>query len=98
VRARTADTEEQQRFLRDNPAKYLEYRKQIENELNQRFKFIIKGSAEATAAREQAERDMRRKLRGDARLCDKIIPKNFNPGASAGPDRIARPRAGWMLG
>jgi len=41
---------------------------------------------------------MRRKLRGDARLCDKIIPKNFNPGASAGPDRIARPRAGWMLG
>lgn len=39
-----ADTEEQLRYLEQNPQKYLEYRKQIENELNQRFKFIIKGS------------------------------------------------------
>lgn len=38
------DSEEQLRFLEKNPDKYLEYRKQIENELNKRFKFIIKGS------------------------------------------------------
>jgi cation diffusion facilitator CzcD-associated flavoprotein CzcO len=35
-------TDEQKRYLEENPDKYLEYRKQMENELNQRFKFIIK--------------------------------------------------------
>lgn len=38
------DSQEQLRYLEENPEKYLEYRKQIENELNMRFKFIIKGS------------------------------------------------------
>lgn len=52
----------------------------IENELNQRFKFIIKGSDEARAAREFSYGEMERKLRSDPRLVDKIIPKNFNPG------------------
>lgn len=74
------DTPEQHRFLAENPKKYLEYRKQIENELNQRFKFIIKGSEEANKAREFSYEQMVRKLKGDPRLCEKIIPKNFNPG------------------
>ncbi|KAE9967521.1 hypothetical protein BLS_006332 [Venturia inaequalis] len=73
-------TPEQIQHLKDNPNKYLEYRKQIENELNQRFKFIIRGSAEAAAARDYALQEMKNKLNHDARLCDKIIPKNFNPG------------------
>lgn len=73
-------TEEQKKFLEENPEKYLEYRKQIENELNQRFKFIIKGSPEAQAAREAAEAQMRRVLKNDERLCDAMIPKTFNPG------------------
>lgn len=74
------DTPEQREYLEKNPHKYHEYRKQIENELNQRFKFIIKGSEEAKLAREFSYDEMRRKLKYDERLCDKIIPKNFNPG------------------
>lgn len=67
-------------FLSKNPKQYMKYRKQIENELNQRFKFIIKGSQEAKAGRDFAMDQMKRKLKNDARLCEKIIPKNFNPG------------------
>lgn len=73
-------TPEQQKYLQENPKKYMEYRKQIENELNQRFKFIIKGSQEATDAREFSYKQMEGHLQGDPRLVDKIIPKNFNPG------------------
>lgn len=73
-------TDEQKRYLEDNPKKYLEYRKQIENELNQRFKFIIKGSAESHAARNAAEAQMRSALKDDKRLCDALIPTDFNPG------------------
>ncbi|KAL1656118.1 hypothetical protein SLS61_001190 [Didymella pomorum] len=73
-------SEEQLQFLRDNPKKYLEYRKQIENELNQRFKFIMKGSEAARTARDYADKEMRTKLNNDPRLVDKMIPKNFNPG------------------
>lgn len=73
-------SEEQLKFLEDNPKAYMEYRKQVENELNQRFKFIIKGSQEAAEARAFSYDQMARKLNGDERLCDKIIPKNFNPG------------------
>lgn len=75
-----ADSEQQLDYLKKNPTKYLEYRKQIENELNQRFKFIIKGSDEARAARDYASNEMRTKLNNNPRLIDKIIPKDFNPG------------------
>jgi len=74
------DTPEQLQYLQENPKKYMEYRKQIENELNQRFKFIIRGSPEAKAARDFAYKEMCRKLANDSRLIDKIVPKNFNPG------------------
>lgn len=73
-------TEDQLKYLADNPKKYLEYRKQIENELNQRFKFIIKGSEEAIQARDFSYQQMEKHLQNDPRLCDKIIPKTFNPG------------------
>lgn len=73
-------TPEQRKYLEQNPKEYLKYRKQVENELNQRFKFIIKGSEEARVAREFSYDQMARKLNHDERLCDKIIPKNFNPG------------------
>ncbi|TKA75146.1 hypothetical protein B0A55_03991 [Friedmanniomyces simplex] len=73
-------TPEQMEYLQNNPKKYLEYRKQIENELNQRFKFILKGSQEAKDAREFSYKQMARHLKNDPRLIDKIIPKNFNPG------------------
>ncbi|PVH93371.1 FAD/NAD(P)-binding domain-containing protein [Periconia macrospinosa] len=73
-------SKEQLEYLEQNPKKYLEYRKQIEDEMNQRFKFIIKGSEEARKARQLAFDDMQQKLNSDPRLADKIIPKNFNPG------------------
>ncbi|KAJ9645779.1 hypothetical protein H2199_002819 [Coniosporium tulheliwenetii] len=75
-----ADSKEQLDYLSANPKKYLEYRKQVENELNQRFKFIIKGSPESRTARAFSIDQMSRKLNHDPRLVDKIIPKNFNPG------------------
>ena len=78
--ANFAYTSEQIDFLRANPKKYLEYRKVIEDELNQRFKFIIKGSDEAKQARDFSYEQMERLLKSDPRLVDKIIPKNFNPG------------------
>lgn len=78
--ANFAYSDEQIQFLKDNPKKYMEYRKQIENELNQRFKFIIKGSQEANDARDFSFKQMANKLKNDPRLCEKIIPKNFNPG------------------
>ena len=68
-------TDEQLKYLEQHPQKYMEYRKQIENELNQRFKFILKGSQEAKAAREFSYEQMARHLKGDPRLIDKIIPK-----------------------
>ena len=36
----------------ENPTDYLHYCKEIENELNQRFKFILNGTAEAAEAKE----------------------------------------------
>lgn len=75
-----AYTPEQIEYLKQNPKKYLEYRKQVENELNQRFKFILKGSQEAKDAREFSYNQMAKHLKGDRRLIDKIIPKDFNPG------------------
>ncbi|KAI4713820.1 hypothetical protein J4E89_001268 [Alternaria sp. Ai002NY15] len=80
IQQKVQHLEEQLRYLEENPKKYLEYRKQIENELNQRFKFIIKGSEEARLAREYADTEMRNKLNHDSRLIEKMIPKNFNPG------------------
>lgn len=78
--ANFAYSKEQLEYLEKHPKKYLEYRKQVENELNQRFKFIIKGSEEATQARELSLKDMSRKLNNNHRLIEKVIPKNFNPG------------------
>lgn len=86
-----AYTPEQRQYLEDNPRKYLEYRKQVENELNQRFKFIIKGSDAPTQARQLSYEQMVRKLNGDLRLCNKIIPTNFNPGC-----RHPTPASGYL--
>jgi hypothetical protein len=74
------DTPEQLKYLEENPKKYLEYRKQIENELNQRFRFIFRGSKEAGDAREFSMSQMRKKLAEKPELADTIIPKDFNPG------------------
>lgn len=74
------DTEAQKEEFRQNPKKLLQYCKGIENELNQRFKFILKGTPEAAAAKEYATQEMSTKLAGNQELIDAIIPKNFGVG------------------
>lgn len=45
-----ADSEKQKQEFREDPDLYLQYRKNIEYELNSRFKFIIKGSKDQSNA------------------------------------------------
>jgi cation diffusion facilitator CzcD-associated flavoprotein CzcO len=46
-----ADTQERRRQFEQEPLVYLDYCKQIESELNQRFKFILSGTPEAAQAK-----------------------------------------------
>ncbi|KAJ7677213.1 FAD/NAD-P-binding domain-containing protein [Mycena rosella] len=71
--------QQKQRFMSD-PKHALKYRKMIESELNERFKFLIQGTPEQKAALEFGNRDMRRRLGGDERLIDAIVPKDFAVG------------------
>ncbi|KAM0266699.1 hypothetical protein ACHAPA_006621 [Fusarium lateritium] len=72
--------EKQREILRNDPEKYLAYRKKIESELNSRFRFILNGSKEQQDARDFAERDMRAKLAKKPEIADIIVPKNFAVG------------------
>ncbi|PWY84381.1 cyclohexanone monooxygenase [Aspergillus eucalypticola CBS 122712] len=72
-------TEEQKKTFRENPEKYLEYRRAIEGELNKRFRFVIVDSKEQAEAREYSIRDMTTKLGNDPRLVKALLP-NFAVG------------------
>ncbi|GKZ86231.1 hypothetical protein AnigIFM56816_001283 [Aspergillus niger] len=74
------NTANQKNIFRNNPQKYLAYRKKIESELNSRFRFILNGSEEQANARAYAERDMRSKLARRPEIADHIVPKNFAVG------------------
>ncbi|KAI9933627.1 hypothetical protein MW887_008100 [Aspergillus wentii] len=73
-------TEKQKNILRNDPKKYLAYRKKIESELNSRFRFILNGSKEQAEARAYAEKDMRTKLATRPEIADLIVPQNFAVG------------------
>ncbi|KAL5315065.1 hypothetical protein ACEPPN_017716 [Leptodophora sp. 'Broadleaf-Isolate-01'] len=73
-------TEEQKKLLAENPEMYLKYRKNIESELNSRFRFILNGSPEQATARAFAEKEMRRKLEKKPWIADAIVPKDFAVG------------------
>lgn len=75
-----ADSEDQKEEFRRDPEKLLKYCKGIENELNQRFKFILQGTPEAAAAKDYATKEMSTKLAGNQELIDAIVPKNFGVG------------------
>ncbi|CAI7674093.1 unnamed protein product [Penicillium viridicatum] len=72
--------EKQKEILRNDPQKYLAYRKKIESELNSRFRFILNGSEEQANARAYAEKDMRSKLADHPEIADSIVPKDFAVG------------------
>jgi hypothetical protein len=46
-----ADSPEQKNHFAEHPNDYPKYCKEIEDELNQRFKFILKGTREAEEAK-----------------------------------------------
>lgn len=73
-------SEEQLQYLEQNPKKALEYAKQIETDLSKGFKSIINGTTDANEVRDATAKQMKLKLKYDPELCDKIIPKDFNPG------------------
>ncbi|GAW04395.1 FAD NAD-P-binding domain-containing protein [Lentinula edodes] len=73
-------TEDQKRKYAEDPQHALKYRKMIESELNERFKFIVQGTPEQKAALQFAEKDMRQRLNGDRRLIDAIVPTKFVVG------------------
>ncbi|KAK2733097.1 hypothetical protein FQN57_002308 [Myotisia sp. PD_48] len=73
-------SEEQKDLWKKHPEKYRNYRKMIENELNARFRFILRNSAESDEAVKFAHKEMSTKLGNDQRLKDKIIPQTFNVG------------------
>ena len=73
-------TDKQKKEFTENPELFLKYSKMIESELNQRFKFILKNTKEAAAAKEFAANEMATKLNGNERIMDAMIPKNFSVG------------------
>ncbi|KAJ6445154.1 hypothetical protein O9K51_03558 [Purpureocillium lavendulum] len=73
-------SEDDKNEWRRDPALYLEYRKLIEVELNQRYKTVLRNTQESQDANKFSYDEMHRKLGGQERLVDKIIPKAFNVG------------------
>ncbi|KAL2837716.1 putative dimethylaniline monooxygenase [Aspergillus pseudoustus] len=73
-------TEEQKQQFRDDPAGYLHYRKMVEEELNQRFKFIINGTQAQKEALEFARAEMTRKLNGRKDIVSKLVPSDYAVG------------------
>lgn len=78
--ANFAYSSKQKKDFEDNPELFMKYSKMIESELNQRFKFILKNTEEAKAAKDFAINEMSTKLGGNERLMDAIIPKDFGIG------------------
>ncbi|KIW30173.1 uncharacterized protein PV07_05935 [Cladophialophora immunda] len=67
-------TEAQKLSFENDPKAYLTYRKEVESELNSRFKFIIKDSLEQAEARRYSINEMTAKLGRDERLVKHLIP------------------------
>ncbi|KAK5052671.1 hypothetical protein LTR84_002536 [Exophiala bonariae] len=75
-----AYTPKQKQGFAENFSDYVAYTKAIEDELNQRFKFILTGTPEAKEAMEFSTRQMHDKLDGREELIDMIVPTTFGVG------------------
>lgn len=71
--------EQKHEFAEDFP-KYVQLTKQIENELNKRFKFILNGTPEAEEAKQFSIQQMQEKLQGREDLIKMLIPTTFGVG------------------
>ncbi|OBT62114.1 hypothetical protein VE03_08988 [Pseudogymnoascus sp. 23342-1-I1] len=67
-------TDEQKQEFRTDPEAYLQYRKEVENELNKRFKFIIRDSEEQEEAKRFSTHEMTTKLAAKKSLVEYIVP------------------------
>ena len=73
-------TAKQKEEFAKNPDLFLKYSKMIESELNQRFKFILKNTKDAKAAKDFAANEMMTKLNGNKELIEAMVPKHFGVG------------------
>ncbi|KAJ5103487.1 hypothetical protein N7532_004016 [Penicillium argentinense] len=73
-------SEEGKAGWRRDPGKYRQYRKMIEDGINVRYMAVLRNTAESQKGNEFSYGEMHRKLGGNPRLVDKIIPQNFNVG------------------
>nr|QFR37238.1 flavin-containing monooxygenase [Cyberlindnera americana] len=73
-------TKEQINVMKNDPVKYLTYRKNIESDLNQRFRSVMRDSEEQKESREYAESEMKRKLASKPEIAEKVIPQDFGVG------------------
>ena len=83
-------SDEQKKLFRESPKEYLRYRKEVEEEMNVRFKFMLADTLEQRSVRQFAEADMRKKLGNDDRLVQIMMP-NFAVGC-----RRPTPGAGFL--
>ncbi|KAH9987205.1 hypothetical protein F4779DRAFT_611516 [Xylariaceae sp. FL0662B] len=67
-------TDEQKEKFRTEPDEHLQYRKEIEAELNVRFKFIIKDSPAQAAAVSYSTNEMKSKLGENSPLLKHLVP------------------------
>ena len=73
-------SEKQKRKFAENLPEYVRYTKEIEDELNQRFKFILNGTPEAREAKEFSTGQMQDKLKGRQDLINMLVPTKFGVG------------------
>lgn len=73
-------TEEQREIFRNDPKKYLTYRKNIESDLNKRFRSVLRDSEEQKESREFAEGEMKGKLASKPEIAERVIPQDFGVG------------------
>ncbi|KAK7214878.1 hypothetical protein V2G26_002881 [Clonostachys chloroleuca] len=71
---------EQKQKFKEDPTSFLKYCKEIESELNQRFKFILNGTAESNHSLKFSTEQMKKRLNGRTDLAEKLIPTTFNVG------------------
>ncbi|KAH0845712.1 putative sterigmatocystin biosynthesis monooxygenase stcW [Fonsecaea pedrosoi] len=67
-------SEEQKELFRQNPEKYLAFRKAVEVEINAKFRMLVNGAQEAAKARLDAANSMIGLLKDSPELIEKLIP------------------------
>lgn len=67
-------TEEQKRYWAEHPGEYLKYRKDVELELNSRFRSFLRESSQQKVALEYSVGEMTGKLQAKAELIESMVP------------------------